>query len=169
MKIACSNGITLIELLVVIAIMAILAIIAIPQYNKYRANAAYTKIQTNLNTAKTWAENIVADEEKFPNGVCDATGYSGTGSIKCSYSPDNDTISIDANGDLKVDIPLKITFERDNGTCGKIIVFCPKNRCSGLMNHNNSNGATICTNTCDNPEVIKEDTNIHGVINGGCS
>ena len=163
-------GFTLIELLVVIAIMAILAIIAIPQYSKYRANAAYSKLTTNLETAKTFAESVVADEDKFPNGTCDTSVYSGSGSAKCDYDSTNDNMSVSANGGLSIDIPLTVTFTRDatNATCGIVEVKCPKDRCSGLRNHDNSGDAVICQSTCGSVTTIKEDTNLHGVINGGC-
>jgi type IV pilus assembly protein PilA len=163
-------GFSLIELLVVIAIMAILAVIAIPQYSKYQVNAAYTKLSSSLQTAKTFAESVVADEDKFPNGTCDASGYSGSGSVKCDYDSTNDNMSISANGGLSVDIPLTVTFTRDatDATCGTVKVQCPKNRCSGLRNHDDSGDAIICQNTCGSVTTIKEDTNIHGVINGGC-
>jgi len=161
---------TLIELLVVMAIMAILAVVAIPTYNKYRVNAGYSVLESNLKEAETWAESIVADNDRFPNGVCDSSSYSGTGSVKCSYSYDNDSISVDAGGDLKVDIPLKITFTRDatKQVCGKIVVTCPKEGCYGLRNHDDSGDASICIDTCQSVSYIKEDTNLHGVVHGGC-
>ena len=156
---------TLIELLVVIAIMAILAVIAIPQYEKYRVNAAYSKLQSQLYLAKAWAESVVADHDEFPNGTCDASSYSGSGSIKCGYNAASDNISVNASGSLSVDIPFKVTFT-SNGTCGEIKVECPKDRCSGLKSSNGGN-AVICLDTCGAVVKQSEDTNIHGKI-GSC-
>ena len=165
-----NKGFTLIELLVVIAIMAILAVIAVPQYNKYRANAAYTKLQSQLYSARTWAESVVADCDKFPSGTCDASSYSGSGSVKYEYNATSDSISVSQNGGLSVDIPLKVTFTRNatDETCGEVEVECPKDRCSGLRNHDNTGDAKICLNTCGAVVKLSEDTNLHGVINGGC-
>jgi prepilin-type N-terminal cleavage/methylation domain-containing protein len=165
-----NKGFSLVELLTVMAIIAVLAVIATVQYNKFITNAAYTKLSSNLQTAKTFAESVVADEEKFPDGTCDASAYSGSGSVKYDYDSTNDNMSVSASGGLSVDIPLKITFTRNatDATCGEIKIECPKNKCSGLKNHDNSGGAVICQSTCGAVTKIKEDTNIHGVINGGC-
>ncbi len=161
---------TLIELLVVIAIIAILAVIASVEYNKYRSNAMYSVLESNLKAGIAWAESIVADYEKFPNGICDASSLSGSGSIKCEYSVDNDTITQSANGGISVDIPLKITWRRDKNdpTCGIVKVECPKERCSGLANSSGNGNAVICENTCLNPEKISADVNLYGIVNGGC-
>ncbi len=165
-----NKAFSLIELLVVMAIIAILSIIAIPQYNKYKVNSAYSILESALKRGELWAEAIVADEEKFPNGVCDASVYNGKGSIRCSYNSTSDTITVDSNGDLTLEIPLKLTFQRNatTSTCGIIIVSCPSNNCFGLKNHDNTGDAKICINTCDNPAYEREDTNLHGLIKGGC-
>ena len=165
------SGFSLIELLVVMAIMAILAVIAIPTYNKYRVNAGYGVVQTNLKSSETWAETVVADYDRFPNGVCDGSSYFGSGKLKCLYDDGSDSIIVSSAGDLVVDIPLKVAFTRNSttNTCGKIIVSCPKDRCYGLKNHDDSGDAKLCINTCDNPSFLKEDTNLHGIVNGGCN
>jgi type IV pilus assembly protein PilA len=164
------KGFTLIELLVVMAIIAILAIIAIPQYNKYRANSAYSNLEKNLKISILWAENIVADYDKFPNGNCDALSLSGSGNLRCSYVEASDSIVQDTAGDLEIQIPFKVTFVRDNSTstCGYVKVECLFGKCSGLANSTNNGNALICQNTCDNPSTIKTDNNMHGVVNGGC-
>ena len=88
------KGFSLIELLVVIAIIAILAAIAIPQYNKYRANAMLSSVQSlnkdlvnlAMGLAQTlsqnpikecrYADHIAAisqygkDETSLSNGTC---------------------------------------------------------------------------------------------------
>ena len=151
-------------------IIAILAVVATIQYNKYIANAAYTKIQSQLYSARTWAESVVADCDKFPSGTCDASSYSGSGSVKYEYNATSDNMTVSASGGLSVDIPLTVKFTRDatDETCGEIEVECPKDRCSGLKNHDNTGNAAICLNTCGAVVKQSEDTNIHGVINGGC-
>ena len=151
---------SLIELLVVMVIIAILAVIAIPQYNKYKANAFYSKMETNLKNARVWAEQIKADYDKYPQGTCDTSSYTGSGAIKCSYDSNNDTIIIDQNGDLKIDIPLKAIFERQTSCNGiKITIECPAGRCLGLEPSPGTN-ASIWINTCENPEVIHTNTSL---------
>lgn len=161
---------TLTELLVVIAIIAILAVIAVPQYNKYRANSMYSVLEKNLKASVLWAENVVADSSKFPNGICDASNIASSGTFKCAYDATNDNITSSSTGDLTIEIPLKVTFTRNNTNqnCGVVKVECPINRCAGLKNSQKNGNALICQDTCANPSLIKTDNNIHGVVNGGC-
>jgi prepilin-type N-terminal cleavage/methylation domain-containing protein len=158
------KGFSLIELLVVIAIIAILASIAIIQYNKYKVNAMYSNMEAQLQRAKAWAVSIVYQEGQFPNGTCTAT----EGTVKCYY--DGSSIHIGPDGDLSIDAPFSATFTRNstNEMCGTIIISCPADGCGGLKNHNNNGPAKLCVNTCGGEEIIGEDTNLHGVVNGGC-
>lgn len=130
----------------------------------------YNVLETNLKESITWAESIVADYGKFPNGTCDASSLSGSGVLKCDYSSDNDSIIQSASGEVSVDIPLKISWIRDknNMTCGIVKVECPKDRCSGLTNSRGDGNAVICENTCSNPQKISADINLYGIVNGGC-
>ena len=168
-----SKGFSLIELLVVVAIIAILAVIAIPQYNKYRANAIYSSMETQLKKAKAWAEMKVEEVGRFPEGTCDASTADGT--VKCQYNASGDNIEISPNGDLHIDSPFKVSFYRcskhtdlpnctisgvDNNLCGWILVE------GGLKDHTNSGVGKICTNTCEATEKIYGDTNLYGVMNG---
>jgi len=156
-----NRGFSLIELLVVMAIVAILAAVAVVQYNKYKANAFFGKMEKNLNISKLWAENVKADYGQYPQGTCDASTKSGSGTLKCSYDSTNDTIVEDANGDLKVDIPLKVTFERQTSCDGvKITVECPAGRCLGLEPSPGSN-AKVWVNTCENPVVLHTETSLY--------
>ncbi len=143
---------SLIELLVVMAIIAILAVIAIPQYNKFRANAFWGKMETNLKNAKAWAQQIKADYDKYPSGTCDASSVSGT--LKCDItSATNLTITTKNDGTLKVDSPLSVCFKPQSSCDGILIVVkCPNGKCSGL--EKGSNGAALWINTCENPEKL---------------
>lgn len=157
---------SLIELLVVMAIIAILAVVASYSYNKYRVNAMFSKLQTQLGTARTWADMVVSDYDQFPSGTCDASDLSSDGLKKCYY--DGKEVK-EGSGDLMVQAPLKVTFIPDSSdkTCGFIVVTCPADRCGGLKSSSGGN-AKICVNTCDVSEVIRSDTNLFGVQNGGC-
>lgn len=155
-----NKAFSLIELLVVMAIIAILAAIAIPQYNKYRANAFYAKMETNLKNSRLWAEQIYSDYGKYPQGICDASTETGSGSIKCSYDETNDIIKKDSNGDLKIDIPLKVTFERQTSCNGiKVTIECPAGNCSGLEPSAGTN-AKLWIDSCENPETIHAVTSL---------
>jgi len=151
---------SLIELLIVIAIIAILAAIAMHQYNKYRANAIYSSMETQLRKARAWAEIKVEEVGKFPRGTCDASSAQGT--VKCQYDPDSDSISVSSTGDLHIDPPFKVSFFRNTTAevCGWILVE------GGLKNHDNSGPAKICINTCESEEKIYGDTNLYGIMNG---
>ena len=158
-----SKAFSLIELLVVMAIITILAAIAIPEYNKYKVNSFFSKMKTNLKLGEGWAEAIYADYNRYPNGICDASNVSGSGVLKCSYDSQNDTIITDSNGDLKVDAPLKLTFERktcSNGTDGvEITVECPAGKCLGLGPSEGQN-ASIWIDTCENPQTLHTNTSL---------
>ena len=167
-------GFSLIELLTVIAILAILSAIALIQYNKYKVNSVYSEFASQLDRAKSWAESVIYIANTFPNGVCNSTNAS-SGSVKCMYYPNSDTIGINPSGDLIIDVPFIAIFQRndtardENGLpCGWIIITCPNGGCGGLKNHDGSGPPKICVNTCTSTEEIHEDTNLHGVVNGGC-
>jgi len=151
---------SLIELLIVIAILAILSSIAFIQYNKYRVNAIYSKMEEQLHLARTWAESETINFGKFPNGVCDASTHGGT--IKCLYDADSDSITIDPSGDLRVSPPFKVGFIRNStsSNCGWVVVTCPAGGCAGLKGPGNSGDAKICINTCSEEEKIIANTNL---------
>jgi prepilin-type N-terminal cleavage/methylation domain-containing protein len=151
---------SLIELLVVIVILAILSSIAVFQYNKYRVNAMYSKMEEQLHIARTWAETETVTFGKFPNGTCDASNREGT--IKCLYDSDHDSLTINPQGDLRVSAPFKVGFIRNstNEECGWIVVTCPENSCGGLRGPGDSGNAKICINTCSAEEKIIANTNL---------
>ena len=169
-----NKAFSLIELLVVMAIIAILAAIAIPQYNKYRANAFYAKMETNLKNSRLWAEQIYSDYGKYPQGICNASIIAGSGSIKCAYNPQRtgqddeicdpgDADCQNVNWDLIIDTPLMATFNPkicDNGSEGvEITIECPVGRCSGLEPNTGTN-AKVWINSCENPETIHAVTSL---------
>ena len=161
---------SLIELLVVMVILLILSLIAVPLYHKYVVFSQYGVLKSTLSSARVWAESVVADVDRFPNGVCDASDKEGEGEVKCLYDYDSDTITIDSRGDLAINIPLKVTFTRNNAnpTCGKIVVECEKGKCFGLKSSDGSGNAKVCIDTCLAVSQVGEDTNYNGVVNGGC-
>ncbi len=168
-----AKGFSLIELLVVMAIIAILAVIAVPMYNKYRANAMYSVLEDNLKRAVAWAEAVAVDYDKFPTGTCDASTVGGTGSLSCSIGDENSVNVVNsASGvkDLVIDYPITINFTRDSSTptCGTVSALCDSDKCSGLTSNDGTSGPELCMITCENPTRLREDTNLHGVVNGGC-
>ncbi len=156
------SAFSLVELLVVIAIIAILAVIAVPQYNKYKVNSMYSKMEAQLHRAKSWAQSTVYIVGKFPNGSCDASNVNA-GSIKCLYNASSDTIEVSPKGDLIIDSPFKAIFQRNSTdpTCGWVIITCPADNCGGLKAPNNSGNAKICVNTCGAEEQIIAQTNLY--------
>jgi len=164
-----SDAFSLIELLIVLAVIAILLALGGYQYSVYRSRAAYSALSSQLQVSRMWAEKIVDDYSRFPNGKCDASSLS-SGALKCEYDPDKDDIVVSSGGSLRVNSPLTVSFIRSSkdSSCGIIKVECPKDNCAGLKNSTETSGAVICIDTCEAAEEIKEDTNIHGVINGGC-
>ena len=164
---------SLIELLVVIAIMAILASIAVLQYTSFKIDAKFSQFKSQLDRAKSWAESVIYIAGRFPNGECNTTGVN-SGSVKCMFIPDesnpaNDRIVRNPAGDLIIDVPFKAIFQRNTTDikCGWIIVTC-NGGCGGLTNSTGNGPPKICVNTCTSTEEIHEDTNLHGVVNGGC-
>ena len=168
------RGFSLIELLVVMVIISILAAIGITQYNKYRANAMYNLLETNLKTAVSWAEGVSVEFGVFPSGTCDASSLSGSGVYHCTYQSVNSTINVVTAPagvkDLAVNIPLIVSFTPSStgSNCGVVKVECPIDRCAGLTNNAGTGKAVVCMDTCANPMSTRADTNLHGVVGGGC-
>lgn len=59
------KGFTLIELLVVIAIIGILAAIAIPQFASYRAQAFWSRVESDVKNTVIAQEAIYVDTEAY--------------------------------------------------------------------------------------------------------
>ena len=156
-------------------IIAILAAIAVNQYNKYRSNAMYSLLETNLKTAVSWAEGISVEFGVFPSGTCDAGSLTGSGVYHCTYQSVNaTTVNVIAAPagvkDLAVNIPLRVSFTPSSAgsNCGIVKVDCPTDRCAGLTDSAGTGRAEVCMDTCANPMRTRSDTNLHGVVEGGC-
>jgi prepilin-type N-terminal cleavage/methylation domain-containing protein len=86
------KGFTLIELLVVIAIIAILAAVAVPQYNKYRANAMLSNVQSFTKSIAGHVIDLATVAVQNPDCV-------GKAAIYVQWDSNNNTLKACANND----------------------------------------------------------------------